>query len=342
MRTADYGRYGNIRKEGANWLYAYTYEGTFPRDFRVKMVKPKMKVNMYTGRIKPVKYESTASQLLEETGVIYNGDFVRQKNWDYSRLYEYWKTSGKCVYLGSDELAGTRVGPSDRLDRGMVIPPIMRVGQTVKGKADFYGKGEYFGEISYSIKLLDRNPVSVGAGNFNDCIHLRIIAQAGTTRQVAEEWWAKNVGMVKRIGRQGNLERYELMGYNPKGSFLVTPGKLLLESPNSIKSGEHQMNMTFSPTAAGSSSAAEMFTISNTGSAALLISSSVELYADAFAISPIPAKKTLRPGEAITFTVRFTPKGSGGGSEYSRISIRSLGSLESIFSVELHGESLVP
>ncbi len=342
MRTADYGRYGNIHKEGANWLYAYTNGGKSLWDFRVKMVKPKMTVKMYSGRANPVKYESIASQLLEETGVIYNEKFVRLENWDYSRLYEYWKTSGKCVYLGSDEVTGSGDGPSDRLDRGMVIPALMRVGQTVKGKADFYEKGEYLGEISYSIKLMDRNPVTVGAGTFNDCIHLRIFIQAGTAQQVAEEWWAKNVGMVKRIGRKGNHERYELMGYNTKGSFLVTPGKLRLESPNSIKSGDYNTHMTFAPTAVGSNSAVETFTISNIGSAALPISPSFELYSDVFVISPIPAKKTLLPGEAITFTVRFSPKGSGGGSEYSRISIRSLGSIETIFSVELHGESLVP
>jgi hypothetical protein len=303
VNIAAYGRYGNNQTAGANWLYDF-YDGNSKRDVRMTMSKPECKVKMATGP------DRIASRILEESGSLVDGRFH-----DLESIYEYWETSGKCVYLGSDKVKrdGT-VTPQERLDRGMVIPSRLRVGQTVSSTAGYYESGEFLGNITYSVKLLDRKPLVVAAGTFPNCIHLRISVQAGEIKQVADEWWAKGVGMIRRRGRDGNPEYYDLVAYNLKGDHVCVPGQFKVESSlNLIRSSarsDSDLKMVF-PLAAAGSYSEESVTISNIGDGPLQFYSEND-YDDAgsypaFDMTSLPLSRKLLPGEQITFEIAFRP-----------------------------------
>lgn len=306
VNTAAYGRYGNVRKQGANWLYTFSRwnDDAYTTDLRLTMTQVATKVKMGNGT------DQIATRILEETGTMVDG-----RIYGLETIQEYWKTSGQCVYLGSDRVKRDgSIRPLDRLGRGMVIPRRMRVGETVKSTDGFYEQGKFLGKITYSIKLLDRKPVLVPAGYFKDCIHLRISIQAGELKQVADEWWAKGVGMVKRRGRGDSSERHDLVAYNLKGDHLTAPGQFRVASPNSIKSSgasgtgsKHDRDMNFSATPIGGISPEEKFTVTNIGSTPLVLHSSISEVGRAFVISNLSGMKTLLPGEVMTFGVSFVP-----------------------------------
>jgi hypothetical protein len=279
-----YGRYGNVTTKGANWLYRYNLDPSSPflKDFRVTIVDGKSAVKMFKGKHKSTAYYRQGIQTLEEKGNIKDGAFLRE-NYIYETLYEYWSTGGSDTYLGSDTTKGSaKLSPvmGDRLDRGMVIPEKMVVGEIFQYNADFYEKGKFLGPVSYTIKLLDRKPIKVTAGRFEDCAHLSITIRAGSATQVADEWWVKNVGLARRVIAGNKYDSFELSAYNLKGDHLTVPGQFVFESSDAqlridYPNGSKLYDVDCGTAAAGSITPEKMVTIRNSGDAPLQFSTEV-------------------------------------------------------------------
>jgi len=93
-----------------------------------------------------------------------------------------------------------------RCDGGVVFPVSMNIGQTSSQSADYYTNGVYAGVLSCSLQVIDTLPVTVPAGTFSDCVHVRLtITKSGNEPgvQVKDEWWARGVGPVKKQGISG-------------------------------------------------------------------------------------------------------------------------------------------
>jgi len=248
---------------------------------------------------------------MEETGYMEKGDFPRGSNRIFERLYEYWDVEDGCTYLGSDTARHKTLEPvlGDRLDRGMTIPAKMRVGEVFSSTGDFYERGKFLGEISYTVRLVDRKPVKVVAGYFDKCAHLRTVIQAGDTRQVADEWWVKGVGMVKRVGGEGDFGYYELVAYNLNGDRLVVPGKLVIDCPDAQPNEwlPNYFDIDFGSLPVGGISAEKTVTISNAGDAPLQFSAKLTGSED-FMISNVPTTVTLKSGQSFVVKARYAPK----------------------------------
>lgn len=66
--------------------------------------------------------------------------------------------------------------------------------------------GESIGQATYAVRVLDRTSVTVPAGTFEDCLHIRIERSqiGGESGEVEEQWWARGVGLVKHEGISGD------------------------------------------------------------------------------------------------------------------------------------------
>ena len=146
----------------------------------------------YTGRYSPTAYPMNVVQLYS------------------AGKFEYFDLNGGFGYWGSDE-----DGEGYRIDNGFVFDDIMNVGQSVELIRDIYDDGGKFSrEGNLKLEFLEKIGITVPAGNFSDCIHLRFTSSnvdPGETN-VWEEWWAKGVGRI-RISNSKNsaeLENYTL------------------------------------------------------------------------------------------------------------------------------------
>jgi hypothetical protein len=71
------------------------------------------------------------------------------------------------------------------------------VGQTISWSRDIYENGTFIGEGTSTLDVLDHTSVTVPAGTYGDCLHLRLTG-SGQNPQLWDWWMARGVGLVKR------------------------------------------------------------------------------------------------------------------------------------------------
>jgi len=63
--------------------------------------------------------------------------------------------------------------------------------------------GSFLGNGSLTLQLIERTSVTVPAGTFPDCLHLRLTSTAGDSTKVQDYWWALGVGKVRNTRISG-------------------------------------------------------------------------------------------------------------------------------------------
>jgi hypothetical protein len=132
------------------------------------------------------------------------GQFFPYDDWD-----EYF-ISEDCSfgYMGSDD--GFE---SIRGDRGFVWTNRVAVGQTLSLTRNLYLDGDYVGQGTLKVQLLDVSTVTVPAGTYPGCLRVRITLTFGGQSETHDEWMAPGLGMVKYQGVSGDgaVEHWELI-----------------------------------------------------------------------------------------------------------------------------------
>ena len=94
-------------------------------------------------------------------------------------------------------------GESIRVDDGLNIGETIVIGENNYDSTSAYLNGSTVGDVNMQVALLEVVDVSVPAGIFKNCLHLRFTA-TGVMNQVWDEWWAQGVGIVKFQGVSGD------------------------------------------------------------------------------------------------------------------------------------------
>jgi hypothetical protein len=107
-----------------------------------------------------------------------------------------------------------------RADRGFVWTNRVAVGQTLSLTRNIYFDGDYAGQGTLKLQLLDVSTVTVPAGTFPGCLRLRSTLSAFGESDVRDDWLAPGIGMVKQQGVSGGgaAERWELIHLQTPGS----------------------------------------------------------------------------------------------------------------------------
>lgn len=345
VRIRDYGRFPTFAQKKASWLYVVEdmEHPALTGNCRITILDRATPITMWNEKGTP--YRRNAMRVIEERGPISKGVFLTDGfHGDYYRTWENWDNVGKCAFLGVDVMTGKkkanqRLVPDYRVSPGLVYPEKMRVGERVKSVTAYYKDGVYFGDVPYSIKLVKRGPVTVPAGRFPDCIKLRVSVGRYGNADVAEEWWAKGIGVVK-IRSLAECSTYKLSAYDLKGSSLLTPGALRLEGGTAYPSRPWSRELIFPQTPYGSSSAPVEFTLANDGDSPLEVSCQVEgSYDFAFEILGLPEKFTIRARQARKFTARFIPSDPDKSEYFQALRVMSNNRLDPICVYYLIGNS---
>ena len=154
---------------GTTWLYS-----GLPADSSVMVASCNQTITCFTDGAFATPYFQTVVDYASVSGT---------DSWS-----DYQTTDGSVRMWGSED-----EGESIRVDGGLDYGSTMVIGQTNISTAAAYDGGAYLGEITSIVTLRDIVSVSVPAGTFTNCLHLRFILEGIQTR---DEWWAHGVGMV--------------------------------------------------------------------------------------------------------------------------------------------------
>ena len=114
---------------------------------------------------------------------------------------------------------------SIRADGGVLFPEQMAVGASVTVSANAYNFGSFIGKMSITLQLLEHTSLSVPAGTFQDVLHVRWSSSRGGQTETYDQWWARAVGMIKKLSISGESANWELTQYSmpPLGNLVIKP-----------------------------------------------------------------------------------------------------------------------
>lgn len=296
--------------QGASWYYARQTER--PRSVtsvRVRMENPEFNfvfkgddhgLAMQQNR---VVAQIAYSESRDRSGRIQNRRYrVRGR--------DYYGIGKKFSIYGSDNLQSSEY---IRFAPGLEFPAIFKVGKPVKRSNDLLGTayrpwgsmGWMIGpKITWKVLVVGKGAVTVPAGVFNDCIHVRFSVTTGNSvEEVVDEWWAKGVGRVrmKYTGIRKTLIVDDLAYYNIPAVAHIKVTDITAPSP--FKPGKP---FDFGPVTIGGPPSSRTFSVQNTGAATiygLTASSADPAFRTGYILIP-----NLAPGESARFNVRFAPK----------------------------------
>jgi Abnormal spindle-like microcephaly-assoc'd, ASPM-SPD-2-Hydin len=153
--------------------------------------------------------------------------------------------------------------------------------------------------------------ISVPHGRNLKCYKVTQTFSFNRENYVFQAWYAKNLGLVKRIQDDGEL--WELASYQPAPWLIV-------EQPAKSALFDGVSKMSFGTHPVGKPGVKKSFTVRNLGTEALtgLSISKNGGHSRDFIVSA-PRTATLAPGKATTFTVTFAPKAVGNRQAAIRI-----------------------
>jgi hypothetical protein len=175
---------------GATWLYQGPDQGDGSTHTRVRMANTNYPLTLYN----PTAYTQNVLLFDEDYGYFNGTTFVSTDNWQ-----EYWSIANGLANYGDDDL------PEESLRGAMTPFPVdMTVGQSATRQGPVYdGAGRFLGNASLTMQLIERTAVTVPAGTFADCVHLRFTLTLDGSPQVQDVWWALGVGQVRRTRISG-------------------------------------------------------------------------------------------------------------------------------------------
>ncbi len=184
------------RQQGATWLYQGYDWNWDTTSIKVIVADTAWDLNFYTGAYNPIKFYNRSVLRLKYESTVYG--VINFNSKVYDDWYDYVGLAAPFTYYGHDDDLGA---DGDRIDGGCALPASVVVGNTYSPTADYYYNGAYQGVYAHSVQVLDVFPVTVPAGTFADCVHLRISPTFdGMPFDPTDEWWARGVGMVKMQG----------------------------------------------------------------------------------------------------------------------------------------------
>ncbi len=296
--------------EGSSWVYSRSEKGSKPGSTATRIT---VVDDHYLFRF-PIGGMFT-SKKLEERGTWKNGVFVKFKGAKRDAFYTYTGITDRYRLIGTD-----RPDPDSpdktkgrlRFQNGFGTGPTMKIGEKNRKRSNVFRGNKLLGYTFLTMELLDKGTVKVPAGTFRDCIHLRFTIGFDKDAEVAEEWWARGVGMVKWKGISGesagisealvSMDLKEVIPYSPPG--LELTGEHLYGA--SSNSGYLQFPPIFVP----GTVLEETVVLKNTGSETLK-GVSVRLFDNPdFKMDPFE-KRDLQGGESVVLKVRLIiPEGS--------------------------------
>ncbi len=145
-------------------------------------------------------------------GYYSDGVFDSTENWQ-----DYTSVSNGFAFYGFDDNAepehDTEPEESGRFPM-TPLPTRMAVGQSVTRTGVYCDKqGRSLGTVSLRVELRGQTEVTVPAGYYPDCLHLRFTKTAGSVNKVDEEWWALGIGVIKNTRISGYSSQNNNGGY---------------------------------------------------------------------------------------------------------------------------------
>ena len=316
--------YDYPRIKGASWMYyfdPYPGDGFSPSEpstelARITLTDTNWPLDMTRGRSHPEGYLKNTCRFEEEDGYWYDGDFRRAKRYIYERSSFYRGVkAGGAYHFGTDKLSAKgdpgRVEPQERLDGGLRLPPVMRVGERIRATADYYENGMYYGVVQYSVTLVSHCSVKVPYGVFNDCLRLRFVIRVDGDITPADEWWAKGVGMVKSVARGEVRSIYALEGFRLKGDRPAVMRDIEVTHPDQEPepySPEYLFIVRLPVVEDTVPFVHTELTIRNKGDTVLSeITAKLRPPAEGYSIVSKPLPSRLRPGESATIKLELRP-----------------------------------
>jgi hypothetical protein len=189
--------------QDAEWLYDGTDDDGTPAKIRDRVESTNYAITCYKGRTSPRGY--TTNCVYMSSAHLNRTTLVAYETWD-----GYLTGGGQYGELGADF-----DGDAVRLDRGLVLPAQMVLGQTASLKRDAYINGQFVFPVTASLKVIEKTSITVPAGTFTDVLHMRFtMTFPDGSKTVNDEWLAKSIGKIKCVGiSSDDLSNYELIQY---------------------------------------------------------------------------------------------------------------------------------
>ena len=173
------------------WIYSGRDWDGLTSSTRVQIVSANQEITTYTDGSLSTPYTTEVVNFLHSSGQANpDGSFSSVDDWN-----EYQTIDVDVRIWGHDD-----DGDSIRVDGGLNFGSTLNTGQTIERSAPAYSGGNYIGELTASLSLLGLETITVPAGTFDDCLHLRFNIDGS---QLYDEWWAQGVGIVKMEGVSG-------------------------------------------------------------------------------------------------------------------------------------------
>ncbi|GAA5127753.1 hypothetical protein JIN84_08265 [Luteolibacter yonseiensis] len=199
---------------GSNWNYVESTRNKngYLNASHAEILDDLVSLNIYKSDGGKTKDNYKPSRVLATYEGFYRNGIVER---DSAEVLEYYGTGKRYAIYGADNPESIRF----TFLSGAVFPEKIKLKQTVSIKTKLVDTGGDRGPgVTITMQLLGREKVTVPAGTFPDCIHLRMKLQLqGGPSSTSEEWWAKGVGIVKtKTTEKGskpvieNLQSYQI------------------------------------------------------------------------------------------------------------------------------------
>ena len=198
--------------EGNRWIYDGADSEGSPAQQEVRMDNTNFLITSFTGTTTVSNYTRNVIKVESAYGFYDSGsgNFTPYDDWsEYITLANGWGI------WGSDDSS-----ESLRIDQGFIVTNRLAVGQVVSLTRSAYTNGVYRGQATAKLQLLEVTNVTVPAGLFVGCLHVRITFSLGGSSQSHDDWLASAGGLVKQQGVSGDgaAEHWELISYQPAAS----------------------------------------------------------------------------------------------------------------------------
>ncbi len=208
--------------EGNEWIYDAEGNWDDSPNALWRVDTESLELTCYTGRNAIQSYMRDVVRLDASYGFYDGFGFSRTDEW-----YEYPIVLGGWGTAGYDDDPGTM---EMRLDPALIITNRMTIGQSITRTVDAYVNATFTSQATYTLQLVERVSVTVPAGDYPDCLHLKYTLTLPGENQTNHEWWALGVGMVKKtVSVPGEPTRQYLLN---TASF-VSPPRVLVSPASS-------------------------------------------------------------------------------------------------------------
>jgi hypothetical protein len=185
--------------QGNVWIYKNTSGDA--GDMLRSVTAAATNIVCYSGRTHPTPHNVTVAAVYGDNGT-WNGADSFTSNGDLGSLWvDYMAAGASYGSYGADYYHESGQPTQERLGYPVPLTSAMSEGQSISGPSDVYTNGVLMGVVSETFELVGVEGVTLFNGDqWPDCLHLRLQV-AGSATADNDEWWAKRLGVVKKIQR---------------------------------------------------------------------------------------------------------------------------------------------